>query len=432
MKIGDQILLVNPIDLVSSIYLDEAYMRLEPTSKDRPGYFIVEVEKKAYCYHWSLSHSTLDFYSEIRFAQEEYASKIFEVVSRLHQAVQSGGELAYDKLDVDKDNIASCYKQILVKCTWPSDIRKTAKDIQVEEFRFDIIPGNEGENFTIGIGDRSYSTWFSHWDGDLERIRHQFESFTFEQEAEVKITFDTSETIIKMEEVSIIDQINESGKGFNFKYKDYVLVKIIPNGFVAQPILIGYCIKDQVLRRLYEGLLRMALDHPRVGYDYVPGMLDAYNMIKSPIIEDYILGRTVYDRNFSYAIRQVIVKHIITIHPDYDQLFYDEEGCLGMIDENGTIDFVYDRKNQPIAVKDFYTWQSKINPIVIESETGHPYSMDWEEYHAQGLKLAHELRKILSPDFDLWYEAPFEDKSGIIKRSHLILESPIPPKKRKT
>lgn len=422
MEIGDEKLLVNPIELVSSIYVDDSYYMLESTNKDMPGYFIVEVEKKPYCYHWTLSHSMLDFSSENRFVQEEYVSKIFDVIYLLYDAVQSGGELAYDRQDVYQESVISCYKQILVKCTWPSYIRKTTKDIQVEDFQFDIIAGNEGERFTIGIGDRTYSTWFSHWDGDLERMRHQFESFTFEQKAEVKITFDMSETIIKMEQVSVIDQINETGEGVGFKYKEYILVTIMPNEFVKQPVLIGYCLKDQMLKTLYNGLLRMALDHPISGNDDVPDMLNAYNMVKSPIIEDYILGRHKGRYDMSYTIRQVPVKHIITIDPDVSQLFYDEEQVSYEVEKEGTIDFVYDKNDNLIVIKDFYAWHSEIKQIVIDSETGHPYSMDRERYHKQGIKLAQELRKVLSPDFDLWYEVPFEDKSGFIKHPFLILE----------
>ena len=48
--------------------------------------------------------------------------------------------------------------------------------------------------------------------------------------------------------------------------------------------------------------------------------------------------------------------------------------------------------------------------------------MDWEQYHNQGVRLAQELRKVLSEDFDLWYKAPFEDKTGTIKHPFLVLE----------
>lgn len=421
MEIGDEKLLVNPVELVSSIFEDDTYYMLESQNKDIPGYFVVEVEKKPYCYHWTLSHNMLNFSSENRFVQEEYVSTIYDVVLQLYEAVQAGGELAYDR-DVYKESVVSCYKQLQVKCTWPSYIHKTTKDIQVEDFLFDVETGNEGEGFTIGIGDRTYSTWFSHWDGSLERIRHQFESYTFEHKAEVKITFDMSETIIKMEGISVIDEINETEKGVGFKYKDFMLVTIIPNEFVKQPIFKGYCNREQVLRTLYNGLLRMALDHPISENEDVPDMLNAYNMVKSPLIEDYITGKYRDRSDKLCVIRQTKVKHIITIDPDIAQLFHDEEDVAYEVEKDGTIDFIYDRDGNPIVIKDFLTWHNEINQIVIDSETGHPYSMDWEQYHNRGIKLAQELRKVLSTDFDLWYEAPFEDKSGIIKHPFLVLE----------
>lgn len=262
---------------------------LEYKNKDILGYFIVKVEQKPFCYHWTLSHNMLNFSSENRFAHEEYVSTIYDVVSQLYEAILAGGELAFDR-DVYMESIVSCYKQLRVKCTWPSHIRKTTKDIQVEDFQFDVERGNEGEKFAIGIGNRTYSTWFSHWDGNLERIRHQFESYTFERKTEVKITFDMSETVIKLESISVIDEINEIQKRVCFKYKDYMLVTIIPNEFVKQPIFQGYCDSEQLLRTLYEGLLRMALDHPISGDEDVPDLLNAYNLVKSPLIEDCITG----------------------------------------------------------------------------------------------------------------------------------------------
>ncbi|MBR6285439.1 MAG: hypothetical protein IKR18_00385 [Bacteroidaceae bacterium] len=418
MKIGDENVLVNPIDLVSSIFEDDTYCMFDSQKKETPGYFMVEVEKKPYCYHWTLSHSKLDFYSENRFAQEEYVSKIFDVVSLLYKAVQSGGQLAYDAFDVDKEGIVSCYKQLQVKCTWPNFIRKMTKDIQMEDFLFDVVSGNNGERFTIGIGNRAYSTWFSDWNGgDFESIRHQLESYTFEQSTQIKIPFDMSETIIKIEDISVIAEINETEKGVGFKHKDYMLVTIIPNGYVKQPVFRGYCNREQVLNALYNGLLLMALDHHVSGNDDVPDRLNAYNMVKSPLIENCIIGR-----HKSCAIRQTMVKHIITIDPDIAQLFFDEEGVSYDVEKNGTLDFVYDRDGNPIVIKEFVDWQNEINQIVVDSETGCSYSMDWEQYHNRGIELAQELRKVLSPDFDLWYAAPFEDKSGTIKRPFLVLE----------
>ena len=69
---------------------------------------------------------------------------------------------------------------------------------------------------------------------------------------------------------------------------------------------------------------------------------------------------------------------------------------------------------------DLEKWHQEIRPIIIASETKRDYEKDWDEYHSRGLKLAQQLRKKLSTDFDLWYEAPFEDKSGNIPNAMLI------------
>ena len=59
--------------------------------------------------------------------------------------------------------------------------------------------------------------------------------------------------------------------------------------------------------------------------------------------------------------------------------------------------------------------------IQIASETNNPYEKDWKEYHNRGIELARKLREQLSDDCDIWYSAPFEDKSGTISGSFLVL-----------
>lgn len=117
-----------------------------------------------------------------------------------------------------------------------------------------------------------------------------------------------------------------------------------------------------------------------------------------------------------YCIRQVHVKHILRINPDYDVIMWDEEGVALEDTEE-----LYDKQGNPIDMLELKKWQMEINSIVVDSETGHPYEKDWADYHRRGLELAHQLREKLSADFDLWYEAPFEDKSGTIPKSiHII------------
>ena len=72
-------------------------------------------------------------------------------------------------------------------------------------------------------------------------------------------------------------------------------------------------------------------------------------------------------------------------------------------------------------MKELDEWAYEIEKIVIASETGKPYEKDWEDYHRRGIALAKQLREILPPTTDLWYEAPYEDKSGTIPHKILIL-----------
>lgn len=294
----------------------------------------------------------------------------------------------------------------------------------MEEFVFDVIPDNNGEELTMGISDRVYAPGFTHWDGDLERIRHQLESYTYayDDEAKVQINFDLSETIVTMEDKRFVDEIKEDGKHAFYKYKTYTIVSISPNEFIHRPIFKGYCDPDQFLRTFYTGWLLLALDHPDEAEYEIPDKINAYNMIKSPLIEDHLAGRYLDRSETHYSIRQVEVKHVITISPDVGQLFYDERGMAYQADREGVLELVYDREGKPIRMEDFVAWNHEIDPIVGAFMREQPYSMDWEEYHRRGIRLAEELRKVLSPDFDLWYTAPYEDTSGTIKRPILVLD----------
>lgn len=81
----------------------------------------------------------------------------------------------------------------------------------------------------------------------------------------------------------------------------------------------------------------------------------------------------------------------------------------------------YDKDGKPIVMPELYEWRQEIDSIVVASETGKPYEKDWADYHRRGLEIAHKLRKVLSSDFDLWYEPPYEDKSRKISQKILIL-----------
>ncbi len=115
------------------------------------------------------------------------------------------------------------------------------------------------------------------------------------------------------------------------------------------------------------------------------------------------------------------IKDVLRIEPDYDAVLWDSENVPFYIEEDGTIDELYDKEGRLIKIPGLLQWQEEIHPIVIACALGDSYEKDWKDYHRRGLELAKQLRSKLPTDFDLWYEAPFEDISGTIPKRTLII-----------
>ena len=199
--------------------------------------------------------------------------------------------------------------------------------------------------------------------------------------------------------------------------KEYVLVEIGPNEFAHKPVIKGYCDEKETIRTIYEGLLIMAMMHQEDGdenpNDDLPSRIVAYNRYKSPIIESYL--RDDERGPNTYMTRQIHIDEVLTIDPDYHCYIWDDEGCgMEVVDVN-------DKEGNPIKMEGFDKWAYEIQDIIIASETGHTYEKDWVDYHRRGIALAKQLKKMLPSTTDLWYEAPFEDKSGTIPHKILVL-----------
>lgn len=427
MEISENSLLVNPIALVNSLLSDgrqnDFFLSFE---EDGFNAFSLWTERREYSIEATLCHPLIKDTGQRSFMIDEYVGKVQSACFSLAEKAKNDEHLAYNEAQVSKDAILACAAQMELRATLPTYYEVRAADVVTESFVFNPLNDKYHEQFEIMLGNRGYTTWLTHWDSDLEAIRHELETIIYEKETTIRLPNDMSETLIKICETSALNQVAEIGSGTAYSYKNYMLVEIHPNEFVQMPIIKGYCARRGMVKSLYEGLLRMAMQHPEVGEDDLPSRMVAYNKYKSPLIESFLNEERADDDRV--AIRQVQVKHILTIDPDIDQLFYDEEGVSYEVNEEGTIDSVYDKEGNPIVIKDLFTWQNETQQIVIDSETGQPYSMDWEEYHHRGIELAQRLRKVLSTDFDLWYDAPYEDKSGIIKHPFLVLEAYIPEK----
>lgn len=419
----DDELLVNPLDLVNSIFEDDTYYLLEQRSNSESVLYRVSIRKEDFCYTWFIFNPNEPDVTCMIFSLQDYIDTIRICIDSLSNVWGKGVSTAYsDALDCGLEGIRMCSRQLSVSGVVPGYYRLMTKDVKAEDFTFHPVEDKFVEKYTIGIGDRRYETFLTLWDNDYEQIRHQLEMLAYSQKAEIDLSFDTSESVLKIQRRKVLDQMIKVEDGTSFKYKEYALVEVIPNEFAKMPIVKGYCDFEKTVRTFYEGLLRLAKTHSKDGdlQDQESPRMVAYNKIKSPIVEHLITNN--YRDEKTYEARQQIIKSILTIDPDYDQVLIDQDGCSysfysdGLLEEN-----ICDKDGKPIYMKEMYEWQQEIEPIVIASATGQPYSKDWKDYHERGLKLAHELRKRLSPEIDLWYVAPYEDKSGIIDHPILIL-----------
>ena len=411
MRIVDRFLLVNPIALVNSLFTnglqDDFFLSFEG---DDAKTFSFWTYKRDYSIESTIGHPLIENIGLRRFMIKEYVEKVQSSCITLAEKAKKGEPLAYDEEKITREAILTCAAQIELGATLPTYYIVRTADVVTETFVFNPLNHEYHEKIEIKLGNRGYKIWLTHWDSDMEAIRHELESIVYENETTIRLPFDLSETLIKIKKTRVLD--NVTGRSF-YKYKDYMLVEIHPNEFVHMPIIRGYCDPKGMIRSLYEGLLRMAMQHPEVPEDDLPSRMVAYNKYKSPLIESYLKEERIEDDSF--AIRQVHVKHILTIDPDYDQLFVDEEGASSVEEE------LVGKEGSVINLDALLAWQKEIKPIVVASETGEDYNKDWEDYHSRGLALAKKLREQLPSSYDLWYTYPFEDKSGIMKYPVLIL-----------
>ena len=422
LKVDGVRYLVDPIVLIDSIFMDENYYLFEVYPIKNDGKRTVDIHKDAYSYSWRFSSGILKDARPIYFHYVDYYTTIKDCLEKLYEAWRSGEPVAYNKkyYDFDLNDIHIAVEQMSVEAVMPSYYQLMTSSVKEEVFKFE----NEGcERYVIGIGNREFKTFLTLWENDYDWIRFQLESFVYKREATVNLTFDTLDTVVKIKHVSTLDQINQSEEGCGYCYKEFAKVEIRPNEFVHGPIICGYCDLKQTIRTFYEGLLRLALDQPLNEDAYYDGpcQLEAYNKYKSPVLERYILG--ISSSSKKAELRQIHIKLILFMCPNYDYVIRDGEGVSVDVDmENGFFDEIYDKNGNPFKMPELVEWQKEITKVILESAIGNSIPFDWEDYHKRGRALAQQLRNKLSSDFDLWYEAPVEDHSGIIAKPILVYE----------
>ncbi len=409
-------ILIPPVDLFDTIFCDYERLYVDITDYsdlEMKTRIYIDVTKEPFIYRWALSSPVIETYYEKYYMQDDYIAGVKTVITELFDKMLEDAPLAYDDSDVMFEAVKMCVDQLEVEAALPSFYMLRTKDIQKEEFVFEP---HGTEEYTIGVGERRYSTFLTLWDNSYERIRHQFEDYAFSRKARLELSFDGSERILKLEEVSIVDQTDEHDGGIGYKYKDYIRVEIRSNSFANMPTIVGYCDVRETLTTLYTGFLQMALKHPEEPTPYVSdtGRLVAYNMFKSPIIERALDKDRKRDYS-TYEVRQIHIADVLTIKLDYDVFLMHLDGAMEGYEDLDEL------CGQAVQIEGLEEWCHEMAPVIIDAAVSKTYPMDWEDFHRRGLEYARQLRKALPSKYDLWYEAPFEDKSGTIKKPILII-----------
>ena len=117
------------------------------------------------------------------------------------------------------------------------------KDQHVKNFVFSVVEdrkNSEDITYTIGIGNKSFTSLITLWSNSFSRIRERFEEYLRDGHTVIELDFDTEITCISL---------NREGTNVN--------VEIVPNYWVdkEQTPLFGMCQEKDVLSKLYYGLL---------------------------------------------------------------------------------------------------------------------------------------------------------------------------------
>ena len=382
--------LAEPLELFNTIYEDkdyddEDYELFSSYPYEKDDYITVEVHKDNYCYTWRLLNETQEKAVLLNFSFHEYINKIKKCFEELHAGWLSGKTLIYDKYDLSLDAIKVAIEQLKAVATLPSyDNPRILEPSDFEEtFKFDVLNSKHIDNYIIGIGDRVFSTWITHWDNSFCKITDQLESLFFNDEPKIEISFDSFNTIIKIKrERCQWVQMNEN-KSVHHDFR-HTSVEIIPNAFANMPIIKGYCDFKKTIKTFYEGLLHFALIHPfnidKYRQYYYETQLEFYNTFKSPLIERMIVFNKLY-------LTEVTIKRVLRIKPDYHELISDSQKISVQVDEEGNTNELYDKHGNPIKIPELKKWQQELRSSLVASETEEGFEKDWQDFHNHQLVL---------------------------------------------
>lgn len=289
-------------------------------------------------------------------------------------------------------------------------------DVKVAEFAFNCENGWCDLRIHISVAGRMLSSYMSDWSTDLECLRMRLEAAAMHSDMaeELRFYFDGSPVIISFRAASVLDSTERVAEGTAFHWHDgLVFVTVEPDSFTRQPVLFGLCERKQVLRQIYEGLLRTAIfsqDWSEHGLWDDLTNLQFYNKIKSPILEAEIQGINRSYNNNVPTYGRVRVKHLLLICPDIDEVARSEDHlCHMWFDDDDIVEVAFDDIERRYTVPGFEAWYNRYLAATDFANTATDPGFDYTAWHNEGIRLAKMLRRQLDESIDLWYGYPYED-----------------------
>lgn len=428
--------IAEPYQIFNTIYSEKKYFLLYLNEEDycnNKATLSVDTEIKDDNVIWHISSVYKQYGSYYIFAKSNYVNDIENVLGELLETIKNGEPVIYDS----KRNLYYKYNLLSEVYGMCEQIRNTKqmlllhfpqyRNVNIEKFSFRFIKEYSCDtNYEITLGNRKFRSALSDWSNELEHIRYMIEGLAYNRHTEIKLYFEDEPTRIIFSENSV--RTDDDTYSNEIKY-DVLTVTIVPNGFVEGPILHGYCRRGQAVKALYQGLLKLAMRYSRWFEQYPENTVATwdeykfviYNKLKSPIIEDYINNIGVEE--YSFRSRQWEIKRIFTITPDCTSIIlFDDEGCAYSCDED-TLELCIDKEGNYVTINiaGIYQWQQEFECATDFAETTTKEGFDWTGWHKRGIELAKQLRAKLPKSCDLWYDAPYEDKSCTIKEKFLVM-----------
>lgn len=421
-KYEDYIFMVYPGEITASLLKDECLLRFNLPREP----FCIEVRRHENYMEWVFQqdeHTIKTLY----FSIDEYAGKIKHALKSFYRQINNVRVRTRYEHWI-KEDVRNCIRKLSVKGLYRHTHRPLAEQVRTEVFYFWPSKEPYWANLRIGIGKKTFDTALDDGDCSYECIRHQLENFVFEQKTKIELGdgAHTQDDAIFIEEKCVLYNPDQDGRFRSYKPLAFVSVESCVVADTPR-VIQGYCDEKQVIQTLYEGLLRFALMHDlkKKEYEFQLLRLPLYNILKSPIIENFLdrLDEPIDSEHIEDIpqIRQQNIRTILRIETDYDAcLWYLSEDRPPLSAKDDCFEGLLDKHGKPMVVEGISAWQNELEPFLMAQACEEKTDFDWASYHKRGIALAKQLRAKLPDDVDLWYRAPFEDPSGIIPHEFLV------------